>query len=131
MAPRRRRTARIALATATVALVTPLAIGCGAVDTALDCVRTADAIANSAADLQQAVENAADNPLEAEKALDKIDKNLGEIGDKTDNADVGKAVDDLSKSVDEVRKAIENGDPTPDISGVTDATGELTKACKP
>ncbi|MDI3407973.1 hypothetical protein [Streptomyces cavernicola] len=131
MAPRRRSTARIALATAAVALVAPLAIGCSAVDTALDCVRTADAIAKSAADLQQAVESAADNPLEAEKALDQIDKNLGEIGDKTDNADVGKAVDDLSKSVDEVRKSIENGDPTPDVSGVTDATGELTKACKP
>ncbi|MFC7305282.1 hypothetical protein ACFQVC_13740 [Streptomyces monticola] len=131
MPSRRRRTARIFIATAAVALVTPLAIGCSAVDKALDCVQTADAIARSAAELQQAVESAADNPLEADKALDKIDKNLNEIGDKTDDADVGKAVDDLTQAVDNVRQAIKDGDPAPDISPVTRATGELTKACKP
>lgn len=128
MASRRRR---IAIAAASAALIAPFAIGCSAVDKALDCVRTADAIANSVTDLQQAVESAGDNPAEAEKALDSIDKNLDEITDKTDNADVSKAVGDLNKAVDNVRTSIENGNATPDVGPVTDAAGELTKVCSP
>ncbi|MGW0734138.1 hypothetical protein [Streptomyces sp. NPDC002851] len=126
-----RRTTRIAATMTAVAAAAALTVGCGAVDKALDCVQTADTIANSVGDLQQAVEGAGDNPLEADKALDEIDKNLDEIGDKTDNADVGKAVDDLNKAVTNVRKSIENGDANPDITPVTDAASELTKVCSP
>jgi hypothetical protein len=129
MPARRRRLAVLAAATALIAL--PAAVGCSAVDKALDCVQTADAIADSVTDLQQAVESAADDPTKADEALDSIDKNLGEIGDKTDNADVSKAVDHLDKAVSNVRTAIKNGDETPDITPVTDAAGELTKVCTP
>ncbi|MEU1495947.1 hypothetical protein [Streptomyces sp. NPDC005732] len=125
----RRRTAALAVAAALAVL--PAAVGCDAVDKALDCVQTADAIADSVTDLQQAVENAANDPTQTGESLDAIEQNLGKIGDKTDNADVNKAVDDLRKAVGNVRTAVRNGDDTPDISPVTDAAGELTKVCTP
>ncbi|MEU6660973.1 hypothetical protein [Streptomyces sp. NPDC046821] len=125
----RHRTA--ALAVTAVLIAIPAAVGCGAVDKALDCVHTADSIADSVTDLQQAVENAANDPGQADKALNSIDKNLGKISDKTGNADISKAVDDLSTAVNNVRTAIKNGDRTPDITPVTDAAGELTKVCTP
>lgn len=81
--------------------------------------------------MQQAVENASDDVTQLEESLESIDRNLGEIGDKTDNADVSQAVDDLDKAVDNVRTSIENGDATPDLGPVTDAAGELTKVCTP
>ncbi|MGW3645017.1 hypothetical protein [Streptomyces sp. NPDC000878] len=126
---RGRRATAIAATVAAVALTAGLTTGCDAVNKALDCVQTADAIATSVSDLQQAVENAANDPTQASEALDSIDKNLNDIGDKTDNADVNKAVDDLNAAVNNVQTAIKNGDETPDISGVTDAAGELTKVC--
>jgi hypothetical protein len=128
---RARRATAIAATVAAVALTAGLTTGCDAVNKALDCVQTADTIADSVTDLQQAVENAANDPTQAGEALDSIDKNLGTIGDKTDDADINKAVDDLQAAVTNVRDAIKNGDETPDISPVTDAAGELTKVCTP
>lgn len=124
-----RRVTAVAATVAAVALTAGLTTGCDAVNKALDCVQTADAIATSVSDLQQAVENAANDPTQASEALESIDKNLTDIGDKTDNADVNKAVDNLNEAVNNVQTAIKNGDETPDISGVTDAAGELTKVC--
>ncbi|NEB74348.1 hypothetical protein G3I40_03735 [Streptomyces sp. SID14478] len=128
-ARRHRRTAALAAAVALIAV--PAAVGCSAVDKALDCVQTADSIADSVTDLQQAVENASNDPGQADEALASIDKNLDKVGDKTDNADVSQAVDDLNTAVGNVRTAIKNGDETPDVSPVTDAAGELTKVCTP
>ncbi|MDX2606448.1 hypothetical protein PV379_17075 [Streptomyces caniscabiei] len=128
-ASRRRRMTTIAGAVAAVALTAGLTTGCDAVNKALDCVQTADAIARSVDDLQQAVQTAADDPTQLEESLASIDKNLDDIGDKTDNADVNKAVDSLQKAVTDTQTAVENGDTTPDISGITDAAGELTKVC--
>ncbi|MYY81078.1 MULTISPECIES: hypothetical protein [unclassified Streptomyces] len=131
MAARHRR---IATAVVTALIVIPAGVGlvgCDAVSKALDCVQTADTIADSVTDLQQAVEKAGDDPAAADRALDDIGKNLDEIGDKTDDADVNKAVDDLEKAVDNVRDAVDRGDATPDVSPVTDAAGELTKVCTP
>lgn len=130
-ASRRRRRTTIAAAVVAVTLTTGLATGCDAVNKALDCVQTADAIADSVTDLQQAVESASNDPTQIDESLSSIDKNLDEIGDKTDNADVNKAVDDLQKAVTNVRDAVKNGDETPDITPVTDAAGELTKVCTP
>ncbi|MFF9162808.1 hypothetical protein ACF081_21525 [Streptomyces longwoodensis] len=127
---RRRRTA-IATALAAVALTTALTTGCDAVDKALDCVQTADTIADGVTRLQQAVENASNDPTQIDQSLQTIDTDLDRIGDRTDDTDVNKAVDDLQKAVDNVRTAVRNGDRTPDISPVTDAAGELTKVCTP
>ncbi|MER6167543.1 hypothetical protein [Streptomyces violaceorubidus] len=125
-----RRTATAVATAAAIALTVGLTTGCDAVDKALDCVRTADAIADSVTELQQAVENA-DDPTQWDESLSAIDKNLDKIGDQTDNADVNKAVGDLGKAVDHVRTSVKNGDETPDLSPVTDAAGELTKVCTP
>ncbi|MFF9211121.1 MULTISPECIES: hypothetical protein [unclassified Streptomyces] len=127
----RRITTTVAGAIAAVALTAGLTTGCDAVGKALDCVQTADSIADSVTDLQQAVENAANDPTQTDQALAAIDRNLDKIGDKTGNTDVNKAVDDLRKAVGNVRTAVRNGDRTPDLTPVTDAAGELTKVCTP
>ncbi|MEU6080602.1 hypothetical protein [Streptomyces sp. NPDC047108] len=117
-------------ALAAIAVVVPVTTACSAVEKALDCAQTADAILTSVEDLQQAASSAADSPADAERALDRIDKNLDDISDKTDNADVSKAVDDLNTAVKDVRQSIEQGK-TPDVTPVTDASSELTKVCSP
>ncbi|MEV0780447.1 hypothetical protein ACIBLA_25235 [Streptomyces sp. NPDC050433] len=127
MASRRRTAATIAA----VLLTLTGAAGCGALDKALDCVQTADAIATSVDKLQQAISTAADDPTQAEEALNEIDTELDNLKDKTDNADLSKAVEDLDTGVGTVREAIENGDATPDLSPVTDAATEIGKVCTP
>ncbi|MFF3988954.1 hypothetical protein ACFY0B_30745 [Streptomyces sp. NPDC001797] len=127
----RRRVTTIAVVAATTALTAALLAGCGSVNTALDCVRTADSIADGVTALQQAVENAANDPTRTDAALYSIQQNLRKIGDRTDDTDVNKAVDHLQKAVDNVRTAVRNGDSTPDVTPVTDAAGELTKVCTP
>ncbi|MEU3500768.1 hypothetical protein ABZ726_08350 [Streptomyces hundungensis] len=122
---------RTMLALATAALAVTATAGCGAIDKAIDCVNTADAIGSSVSNLGKAVNNATDNPAQADQALDDIDKELSSLKNKTDNADLSKAVGDLDKAVDNVRTAIKNGDNTPDISGVTDAAKEVGKVCTP
>ncbi|ARP70422.1 hypothetical protein LK07_12250 [Streptomyces pluripotens] len=129
---RRCRTGRvttIAAAVSAAALTIGLAGGCDTVHKALDCVQTAETIADSVTDLQQAVENAANDPARAGAALDSIEQNLKKIGDKTSSSDVNKAVDDLDEAVGTVRADIKNGDRAPDVKPVTQAAGELTKVC--
>ncbi|MFF8843182.1 hypothetical protein ACF08N_10675 [Streptomyces sp. NPDC015127] len=122
---------RIALTIATAALLVPAAVGCSALDKAMDCVETADAIATSVDKLQQAASSATEDPTQARQALDDIDRELKNLGDKTDNADLSKAVDDLAAGVDNVRKSIDGGDTTPDLKPVTDAAAEIGKVCTP
>ncbi|MCX0244079.1 hypothetical protein [Streptomyces drozdowiczii] len=126
----RHRLHRTALAV-TAVLITATAAGCGALDKTLDCVRTADAIATSVDNLRQAVSNASNDPTQASEALDQIQEELGNLGDKTDDADLSKAVDDLRAGVTNVRDSIDKGDATPDITPVTDAAGEIAKVCTP
>ncbi|MFF5635080.1 hypothetical protein [Streptomyces sp. NPDC012825] len=122
---------RLALAVATAATLTTVLSGCSALDTAMDCVRTADAIATSVGNLQQAVSNASNDPTQIEEALTSITTELNNLENTTDNADLSKAVDDLTKGVESVRTAVRNGDTTPDIAPITDAAGEVTKVCTP
>lgn len=131
MATGHHRRNRIALAVTATLLTLTTAVGCSALDKALDCVQTADAIATSVGKLEQAVSTAADDPTQASEALDEIDKELKDLGDKTDNADLSKAVEDLKTGVTNVRGSIESGDATPDISPVTDAATEIGKVCTP
>ncbi|MFG3102908.1 hypothetical protein ACGFZL_20660 [Streptomyces sp. NPDC048182] len=131
MAATRRRSV---LATAVTGLVLSAALtttGCDAVGKALDCVQTADSIADSVTALQQAAENASNDPAALERSLDSIDRDLTEIGDSTDDVDVEEAVDHLGTAVDNIRTAVRDGDRTPDLTPVTSAAGELTKVCTP
>ncbi|MER6910621.1 hypothetical protein ABT354_02940 [Streptomyces sp. NPDC000594] len=122
---------RIALTLATAALVVPITAGCGAIDKALDCVEAAEAITTSVEKLTEAAANAAEDPTQARQALDDIEKELENLGDKTDDADLKKAVEDLNAGVDSVRKAVEDGDPTPDLNPLKDAASEIGKVCSP
>lgn len=124
----RRRTA-LALAAVTLALGTT--VGCGPLDKAMDCAHTATTIAASVDKLQQAVGAAADAPLQSQQALDDIDRELTSLGDKTDNADLAKAVKDLGTGIDNVRAAVDSGDATPDLKPVSDAATEIGKVCTP
>lgn len=116
---------------ATAAALTTVLSGCGALDTAMDCVKTADAIATSVDKLQQAVSNASNDPTQIEESLNSINTELGNLKDTTDNADLAKAVDDLTKGVESVRTAVKNGDTTPDIQPITDGAAEVAKVCTP
>lgn len=119
-------------AAAVLALLTVgLTTGCGAVDQTLGCVRTANAIATSVNDLQKAVDSAANDPAQAEKALAEIDKNLAAVGDTSKDADVSKAADDLKKAVADVTDAVRGGNPAPDITPVQTAAADLAKVCSP
>ncbi|MER5292119.1 hypothetical protein ABT382_08535 [Streptomyces pharetrae] len=130
MAVSRRRTrTAIAATVAAVGLTLGLTTGCDAVNKALDCVETADAVADAVTDLQQAVDSAANDPTQTQEAIDSIGKSLDKIDSETGDADLDKATEDLRRALTEVTTAIENGDQTPDITGVTDAAGELTKVC--
>ncbi|WP_433547462.1 hypothetical protein ACQPZG_22100 [Streptomyces sp. CA-294286] len=122
---------RTALALAATALTTTALAGCGALDKAMDCGRTATTIAASVNRLQTAASDAANDPLASQQALNDIDRELKALGDKTDDADLSKAVKDLGTGVDNVRKAIDSGDPHPDLTPVTDAAGEIGKVCTP
>ncbi|MET9927779.1 MULTISPECIES: hypothetical protein [unclassified Streptomyces] len=126
-----RRHQRLALATAATLLTLTTAVGCAGLDKALDCVRTADAIATSVGNLQQAVSSASEDITQASEALDDIDRELKNLDDTTDNADLSKAVDDLQAGVTNVRESIESGDATPDITPVTNAATEIGKVCTP
>ncbi|MBK3584367.1 hypothetical protein ACFV2I_32180 [Streptomyces microflavus] len=126
-----RRHQRLALATAAAVLTLTTAVGCAGLDKALDCVRTADAIATSVGNLQQAVSSASEDITQASEALDDIDRELKKLDDTTDNADLSKAVDDLQAGVTSVRESIEKGDATPDITPVTNAATEIGKVCTP
>ncbi|PCG84271.1 hypothetical protein CIB93_20080 [Streptomyces sp. WZ.A104] len=126
-----RRHQRLVLATAATLLTLTTAVGCAGLDKALDCVRTADAIATSVGNLQNAVSSASEDITQATEALDDIDRELKNLNDTTDDADLSKAVDDLQAGVTNVRESIEKGDATPDITPVTDAAAEIGKVCTP
>ncbi|MDJ0344402.1 hypothetical protein QMK19_29995 [Streptomyces sp. H10-C2] len=128
MATRRRIT--LAAIAAAAALTLPAAAGCSAIDKALDCAHVAATVAGDVQNLQNAVGNAGNSPQDAVNALDQISRDLKDVGSKTGNADVGKAVTDLTTAVQNARTAANKGT-TPDITPVADAAGELTKVCTP
>ncbi|EXU63230.1 MULTISPECIES: hypothetical protein [Streptomyces] len=131
MAPRHRHRRTTALtALAAVALAVPVTVGCSAVEKALDCAQLAVEISNDVDNLQDALTGAAVDPQQADKILDSLDKDIDKVGDRTDNADVGKAIDDLQKAVDNVQKSVDSGK-DPDLTPVKDAAGELTNVCSP
>jgi ABC-type transporter Mla subunit MlaD len=125
----RRRTA-VAVATVTAAALLPLTAACSAIDKAIDCGQLAIDITADAQTLSEALGNAGDSPQAAKDALDELDGNLDKLGDKTDNADVKKAVEDLADQVTETRNALEDGR-VPSGRPVVDAAEEVANVCSP
>ncbi|MER5256314.1 hypothetical protein [Streptomyces sp. NPDC002855] len=128
MAARHRRPA-----IAITLLVVPGVLGLAACDPkdAVDCVRAAAAVSDSADAIRKAAQEAALYPGNIDKTFDNIKSDLDEIRDKNDDEDVREAVDKMKEAVDNVEAAVDGGDRTPDLSPVLDAGGKVTKACTP
>ena len=120
---------RVAVTLAAAALAAIGLIGCDAVDKALDCGQVATDISMAVDDFQEKASGGGESPEAAKKALDKIEKDLGKVTDKRDDTDIDKAINDLQTAVAKARKAAEKGDATPDLSGIKDAAGHLSKVC--
>jgi phage shock protein A len=119
---------RFGVALAATALSVAAVVGCGAVNKALDCAQTAAAVAQDVQNLQNVVSNAGNSPQDAATALDQISQDLKDLGDKTGDTDVSKAVDDVQKAVQNAQSAADKGT-VPDVSPIASAAGELTKVC--
>ncbi|MFD8818370.1 hypothetical protein ACFV23_44500, partial [Streptomyces sp. NPDC059627] len=127
-ARRHHRVTAVATAAAAVALTATLAAGCQ-FDDQLDCVSSADTIADSVTAIHRAGADAIEDPTRTQKSIDTIEKNLDKINDKTDDKTddnkVGDAVDDLNKAVADYNKAILDGDTDPDSSKIDAAADRL------
>jgi len=129
--PRTRRTAAPALAAlAAATLAIPVLSGCGAVQKAVDCAKTATSVVNAADKLQQPADNALIDPKKTQQALDNIDSNLRKLSDEASDPELSKAIDKANKGIKDARKAIENNK-APDIQPIVDGAGEMTKICTP
>ncbi|MFF8813466.1 hypothetical protein [Streptomyces pactum] len=128
---RRRATTAGTLAAASLVLAVPALTGCDSVQKAVDCAQLALEVTNDVNELQNALTGAAVNPQDADKIIDLLEDDLDKLGDRTDNADVAKAVENLDQAVGNVRTAMDRGDRTPDLTPVTEALGELTNVCTP
>ncbi|GAB2593408.1 hypothetical protein GCM10027168_27710 [Streptomyces capparidis] len=128
--PRPRRTASLLAATAAAAVVLSFTTACEAVDKALDCGQLAVDISADTQQFTDAMANADSDPQGAIDALNEIDRDLDKLGERTDNADVRKAVDNLATQVTDTRQALEDGR-VPSATPVADATAELAKVCAP
>ncbi|MFD7664431.1 hypothetical protein [Streptomyces sp. NPDC059788] len=124
----RRPAATTAAVLAAAALAVPLLAACGAVDKAVGCAKVATTFVNDLDSLAQDLGNAADSPQDAQRALDRLDKDLDKIQKATDDPDVQKALDGLSNALDKVDDAVRDGK-APDLSPLRDAAGALTKTC--
>lgn len=123
-----RRTAAAAL---TVTMSQAVALtGCGAVEKALDCARTAMVVVDSVERLEQAVSDGVENPAEAARALDEIDRDLDRISDQTDNVDVDQAVEDMRQGLSDARQDLDEGR-APRVGSLARAGEELTTVCSP
>ncbi|WP_329178678.1 hypothetical protein [Streptomyces sp. NBC_01477] len=132
--------ARTALRTGTACTALLLAAtaaltGCDSVDRALDCARTAATVAGDLQDLQSTATNIGQvsDPTRRHAtvaALDKVRADLKNLGDRTDDSDVGTAADDLDTAVRNARTSAAAGR-NPDLRPVTRAAGHLTDICTP
>ncbi len=126
---RGRRIAVIASAAAAATLTAGLVAGCGSVRDSAGCFPNAHTIADSLIAIHEAGLDASNDPARTGESIAAIDKNLAELGDKTDNAEVNKAVDDLTQSVADYNRAILNGDTSPNPGAINRAADELANAC--
>lgn len=124
-----RRTALTTAAAGTTALLLlPLITACDAVNRALDCGQLAIEITSDVQQLENALNNAANSPQDAENALDTLAADLKKFGDKTDNADLGKAVGDLTDQVNEAQDALDAGR-VPSAKPFASSAAEISKVC--
>ncbi|MFB7663751.1 hypothetical protein ACFC1R_07315 [Kitasatospora sp. NPDC056138] len=117
------------LAVAALILLLPLsAVSCSAAQKAIDCGNTAVKITGDVADAGTAFNNADKDPQAAGQALQKLKKDLDQLGRNSSDTDVAKAVGDLQTQVDKAQTAID-ANRVPDLQPLSDAASKLTKVC--
>ncbi|GAA2144099.1 hypothetical protein GCM10009760_31240 [Kitasatospora kazusensis] len=117
------------LAVAALILLLPLsAVSCSAARKAIDCGNTAVRITSDLADAGTAFNNADKDPKPAGQALQKLKKDLDQLGRNSSDTNVGKAVTDLQAQFDKAQKAID-AKQAPDLQPLGDAAANLSKVC--
>jgi hypothetical protein len=131
----RRRTATSVATAISALLLAGTLTACNSVTRALDCAKTAATIAGDIQDLQSTATNIgqASDPSRRKAtrdALDKVQSDLSDVGDRGHDSDVDHAVSDLSASVHTARTTAADGR-NPDLKPVASAASRLTDVCTP
>ena len=129
---RGRRASAIAVAVSAVLLTGGLVAGCDGVNgfnSSAGCFGNAGTIADSLIAIHEAGLDSAYDPTRTRESIDTINKNLAEIGDRTSDDKVNKAVDNLDKAIADYNRAILNGDTNPDSSRINAAAAKLRDVC--
>ena len=130
MTANRRHGRRAAAITAAAALLAAgIVAGCDSFGDSAACFPSGSSIAQSLIAIHEAGLDAANNPGQTGESISIINENLAQIGDRTDNANVNKAVDDLNTAIANYNRSILDGDTHPDTSAINNAVNELASAC--
>lgn len=117
------------LAVAALILVLPLsAVSCSAAQKAINCGNTAVKITGDIADAGTAFNSADKDPQAAGQALQKLKKDLDQLGRNSSDTDVTKAINDLQTQVDKAQQAVDAKE-VPDLKPLGDAAANLSKVC--
>ena len=95
------------------------------------CFPSGGSIAASLIAIHEAGLDAQNDPGQTAASIAIINENVAHIGDRTDNANVNKAVDDLNTALANYNRSILDGDTDPDTSAINNAVNELANACTP
>ncbi|MDH6577117.1 hypothetical protein [Kitasatospora sp. MAP5-34] len=117
------------LAVVALILLLPLsAVSCSAAQKAIDCGNTSVRITGDIAGAGSAFSNADKDPGPAGQALQKLKKDLDQVGRNSSDTNVGKAVTDLQNQVDKAQQAVD-AKRAPDLQPLADAAATLSKVC--
>ena len=134
-ANRRHRRGAAAIAAAAAVLAAGLIAGCDSSGSAdysgysAACFPSGSSIAASLIAIHEAGLDAQNDPGRTAESIAIIDENLAQIGDRTDNANVNKAVDDLDTALANYNRSVLDGDTDPDTTAINNAVNELANAC--
>ncbi|MFJ4184846.1 MULTISPECIES: hypothetical protein [unclassified Kitasatospora] len=123
---------RLAAATIALFVAAPLFTACKNADQALDCGKRAISLTGDVQDLTDSALNVGQITDKSRRthtvdALKKIVDDIKKIR-KDGDGKVDAAADKLSKAVDNAQNAVSKGK-EPDFGPISEAAGELTKAC--
>lgn len=135
-AMRPRSSLTLVTALTAVALTAVLATGCDPkdVDSSLDCVSSADTIADSVKAIHEAGWDAVKDPSKTDESIATIDKNVDRINklqDDSGDSKVDQAVKDLDKAIEDYNRSVLDGDTTPDSGRIDAAADRLKDLCAP
>jgi hypothetical protein len=134
-AKRRHRRGGAAIAVAAAAIAAGLVGGCDSSASwshagySAACFPSGSSIAASLIAIHEAGLDAQNNPGQTAESIATINENLAQIGDKTDNANVNKAIDDLDTAIANYNRSILDGNTDPDTTAINNAVNELANAC--